>query len=698
MGSNAAMRQFLRSLCDFSQWEYAVFWKLDRMLLTWEDGYCGYPKPGEFIEKKSDNGCITESSLEYPIGQAVASMSHLVYSFGEGRAVGKVASTGKPRWDSLDDFNSMVLPEYANEWLNQFAVGIKTILLVPVVPHGVVQLGSLAMVSEDSELVGYVKDTFNILQHVSAASLSFTCISDLLASATSSTMTVSMQNLTESSYCTSYMVNTFQSELLSKTDDVTINDTTSHFMDEDNPHVLDSLSSLEFDALSVATAMLSYPENQFSDPSHFRMMGGNVSDLPYLGEDMIHSSDCGLTELMSMNFRSLDDLIDQTYKETTSKEIEHESVCHSLNFPLNSELHEALGPALQKRCKDSCSDVCSSSNLIRHAEFTGDINPSVNVSSPRLKRRGGEHHTVVSNVSNSIGSPTASERNFAASCQTQSQSGENSSRWSYIRSDSISRNEVLPNSPLEPLPKTKLINENQKKKVGYKQSRKGGKLSNTDRRKSKLGDAQKPRPRDRQMIQDRVKELRQLVPSGAKCSIDALLDQTVKHMLFLRSVTDQAEKLEQCINQKVSVKKNIKSCQTPDRQNGSSWAVEVGSQFGLCPIVVKDLDHQGHMLIEMICEKHSLFLEIAQVIRNSKLTILKGVMEDRSDEMWAHFIVENRDQIQFRGSLDKLLKWYQWIAKYPTLKRLVDDMGFEEFLSIKAGNSDNRLIHALVEW
>ncbi|KAF6165942.1 hypothetical protein GIB67_012839 [Kingdonia uniflora] len=37
------------------------------------------------------------------------------------------------------------------------------------------------------------------------------------------------------------------------------------------------------------------------------------------------------------------------------------------------------------------------------------------------------------------------------------------------------------------------------------------------------------------------------------------------------------------------------------------------------------------------------------------------------------------------------------IVLYLTLKKLVDDIGFEEFSLIKAGNSDNRLIHALLE-
>ncbi|KAF6171153.1 hypothetical protein GIB67_013296 [Kingdonia uniflora] len=44
-----------------------------------------------------------------------------------------------------------------------------------------------------------------------------------------------------------------------------------------------------------------------------------------------------------------------------------------------------------------------------------------------------------------------------------------------------------------------------------------------------------------------------------------------------------------------------------------------------------------------------------------------------------------------------VLKWYRWIAVYPTLKKLVDGMGFADFCSINAGNLDNRLIHALVE-
>lgn len=107
-------------------------------------------------------------------------------------------------------------------------------------------------------------------------------------------------------------------------------------------------------------------------------------------------------------------------------------------------------------------------------------------------------------------------------------------------------------------------------------------------------------------------------------------------------------------------------------QNGTSRGFEIGSELQICPIVVEDLQHPGHMLIEvcwccmtpkfvnfsnthsfiaecfnqllcpfqMLCDEHGLFLDIAQAIRRLELTILKGVMETRSSNVWAHFVVE----------------------------------------------------------
>ncbi|KAG0457176.1 hypothetical protein HPP92_022009 [Vanilla planifolia] len=162
------------------------------------------------------------------------------------------------------------------------------------------------------------------------------------------------------------------------------------------------------------------------------------------------------------------------------------------------------------------------------------------------------------------------------------------------------------------------------------------------RKRARPGESTRPRPKDRQQIQDRIKELREIVPNGAKCSIDALLDRTIKHMLFLQSVTKYADKLNQAEEPKmigddsgVVLKDNTKGV-----AGGATWAYEVEGQTMVCPIIVEDVHPTGQMLVEMLCEERGFFLEIADVVRGFGLTILKGVMEIRERKVWARFIVE----------------------------------------------------------
>ncbi|MBA0677462.1 hypothetical protein Goari_018868, partial [Gossypium aridum] len=205
----------------------------------------------------------------------------------------------------------------------------------------------------------------------------------------------------------------------------------------------------------------------------------------------------------------------------------------------------------------------------------------------------------------------------------------------------------------------------------YGETQKGPKQSSIKVRRAKPGDNPKARPRDRQLIRDRFKELRELVPNGDKYSIDGLLDQTIKHMVYLRRVTNQVEKLQQWAHREVTSRKNIRSSETKENyQLETSWGFEIGDEPNVYPIVVEDLPYPGHLLIEvcfgyhnmniyththicthwlliakyypqqMLCNEHGLFLEIAQVIRSFNLTILKGVMESYANNKWAHFIVE----------------------------------------------------------
>ncbi|KAF8379979.1 hypothetical protein HHK36_027446 [Tetracentron sinense] len=166
------------------------------------------------------------------------------------------------------------------------------------------------------------------------------------------------------------------------------------------------------------------------------------------------------------------------------------------------------------------------------------------------------------------------------------------------------------------------------------------------KRAPRPGESTRPRPKDRQQIQDRVKELREIVPNGAKCSIDALLDRTIKHMLFLQSVTKYADKLKQADEPKMIGQENgvVLKDNSSSGGGGATWAFEVGGQTMVCPIIVEDLSPPGQMLVEMLCEEQGFFLEIADIIRGFGLTILKGVMEAREEKIWARFVVEaNRD-------------------------------------------------------
>ncbi|TXG73530.1 hypothetical protein EZV62_002109 [Acer yangbiense] len=189
-------------------------------------------------------------------------------------------------------------------------------------------------------------------------------------------------------------------------------------------------------------------------------------------------------------------------------------------------------------------------------------------------------------------------------------------------------------------------------------SKRNNEMTKPNRKRLKPGENPRPRPKDRQMIQDRVKELREIVPNGAKCSIDALLERTIKHMLFLQSVTKHADKLKQTGESKII--NNEGGLLLKDNfEGGATWAFEVGSQSMVCPIIVEDLNPPRQMLVEMLCEERGFFLEIADIIRGLGLTILKGVMEARNDKIWARFAVEaNRDvtRMEIFMSLVRLLE------------------------------------------
>ncbi|KAJ0054427.1 hypothetical protein Pint_01749 [Pistacia integerrima] len=396
----------------------------------------------------------------------------------------------------------------------------------------------------------------------------------------------------------------------------------------------------------------------------------------------------------------------------------------SLKFSAGSELHEALGPAFLKK---GIYNEMESENA--EAGETMEM-PEVMSSSHLTFDSGSESllEAVVANVCQS-GSDVKSDRSFCKSRQ------------------SLLTAEKMP----EPSSQTKHTLD------------RSSEPAKNNKKRARPGENCRPRPRDRQLIQDRIKELRELVPNGSKdffswttigkgevknglyhllnidvspstlvttlshfstfqnsatasvlhtenvtdlwhcrlghlsfpvlnlitdpiCSIDSLLERTIKHMLFLQSITKLADRLSKCAESKeehIKISSVSEVCSTvvlrvdilllflrmqqkatgiqdsSNYEQGSSWAVEVGSYLKVCSIVVENLNKNGQMVVEMLCEECSHFLEIAEVIRSLGLTILKGVTEAHGDKTWICFVVE----VYVLKSIFNMQHFFTWTGK-----------------------------------
>ncbi|OAY41362.1 transcription factor LHW isoform X2 [Manihot esculenta] len=691
MGTTA-LRQLLKSLCHDSLWHYAVLWKLRHespAILSWEDGYFNYPKPREFVESckgatdifspQFETNTSSSSMEDYPVELLVADMSHLQYALGEG-VVGRVAFTRVHCWVSFSNIftgDVQLIPKCPEEWLLQFASGIKTILLVPVLPHGVLQLGSLEEVAEDVNVVANVKGRFFNLHSVTGdASTSplkeefqaepscplVSCaisIESLNAPSTTAFTSVETKDLNHSIAVTKVKLNNKNLSSASQVQPlITIEDS---FM-PDGKDLLEA--SLQYERENriyvppISPAEISAPSVSIN-ASQLEIAESKLFELSCLMEELKAYPDCNEYNLGMPGEFSNGIMSSYPAGGIVGEPSGGKATMDTNTFPEDSELHKVLGPRqTNERLWDSsflaeytCGTSC----------FTCNKDPSKKTEASWFAREGDAGYlleAVVANAcsgsddtsitSDSFKSSTTLSGNFAASSKPQNHSKastlvkNDSTPWNHLRSACVigSKNSDNPSSTLRSMMDT-IFNKEQHERVSDRAHFQKGHKATVSKRRAKPADNQRPRPRDRQLIQDRVKELRDLVPNGAKCSIDGLLDRTIRHMLYLQSVTDQAEKLRQCMHKELDGDEDWSSYDTKENcQSGTSWAYEFGNEFLACPILVEDLACPGHMLIEMLCNENCLFLEIAQVIRGLELTILKGVLESRSNNTWARFVVE----------------------------------------------------------
>lgn len=721
------LQQILRNLCFNSEWKYAVFWKLKhraRMVLTWEDAY--YENHAQ--HNPLENKCFGERLNNFSggnyshnaLGLAVAKMSCQVYSLGEG-IVGQVAATGKHRWIFANKCmtNSYSSFEYGNGWQAQFSAGIRTIVVVAVVPHGVVQLGSLNEVFEDLKLVNHIRDVFFALQDSSLCHI----YSQMQSSIDSSphlphisTRSSGSQGFTDCTHSLEQNVNKERPNILPPMFSSLhkYNNDSSYIVPlpancqrkavelvnnngrlESSMPVGDEIAKLlppkygNFNLEHQRQVQLKLPDDKewVGETNGWRdaAVGSKHNVIPYLQNvhvennsvynsacsadnnhvafscfpsDLFDSATCDTVKFDSVDYSQdgrlhMQNPSDMLLPKEPEKKLDvltessHTDTSNAFSkFSVGSELLEALGPSFFKQ-SDWEVEKAEAGTLFELPE---------GISSSHLTSDSGSEHlleAVVAKICNS--NDAKSGKSFHNSVQSLSTTKNIPEPSSLSKHTIVSAGFSIDQSSLgEEEPQYCLSSSGvcvERSSRGFsstypstcsEQVERYSEPAKTNKKRARAGENCRPRPRDRQLIQDRIKELRELVPNGSKCSIDSLLERSIKHMLFLQGITKHADKLKKCAESKLCNKETgIQGSINYDR--GSSWAVEVGSHLKVCTIIVENLNMNGQMLVEMLCEECSHFLEIAEAIRSLGLTILKGVTEAHGEKTWICFVVEGQD-------------------------------------------------------
>lgn len=620
------LHQLLRSLCFNTQWNYAIFWKLKHcapMILTLEDAYYDNSDYFDASENKYcqktleqiEGGKFTHDAL----GLAVAKMSYNAYPLGQG-IVGQVAVTGKHQWICAD-----------NNQVTSSGLSSETIVVVSVVPLGVVQLGSLIKVNEDTGVVNHIRNLFlstqdysidHIPSQIQSSLKSSSSQPDVKEKSSSDFMPACMRNKTADVLTPlqfSGRNNTTHSAYWEMGDDMVKHEGDELYSDV-SPILLQSMSD-----------MINVEHREFGEirPIITRECEGGSSGCKNMILDSEQNRSSFLNNSATNNV-GVYDLIHQSEKDSSYT---------PLKFPAGCELLEALGPSSLKGSNyfDWLAQVNQDMKIV-------DV-PDVFNTSQLTSESHPEHllEAMVANICHSSNNDVNSELSFCRSMQSALSSGKTTDASiqdvhtidhpSLVRED---KNHCLSSS-------SKVVSSTCPSACS-EQFERSSEPSKNSKKRARPGESCRPRPRDRQLIQDRIKELRELVPNGAKCSIDSLLERSIKHMLFLQSITKHADKLTKLADTKSKLHQmETDILGSSSSEQGSSWAVEVGGHLKVHSILVENLSNNRQMLIETLCEESSHFLEIAEAVRSLGLTILKGATKARDKKISICFIVEGEN-------------------------------------------------------
>ncbi|EOA26350.1 hypothetical protein CARUB_v10022732mg [Capsella rubella] len=694
MGSTS--QEILRSFCSNTDWNYAVFWKLNhrsRMVLTLEDAYY-------------DNNTIPKNmhGAHDLLGLAVAKMSYHVYSLGEG-IVGQVAVSGEHQWVFPEYYDNCHAEfEFHNVWESQMSAGIKTILVVAVGHCGVVQLGSLRKVNEDVNLVNHIRHLFlalrdpladhaaNLMQcnmnnslclpNIPSEGLHAKAFPDC-SGEVAKAMDVDESNiLTQYKTSNSLPYNTPSSSLLMENAAQVVGD-----RDVVQGSTCGSYSGVTF-GFPVDVVDAKYAShlgtNIISDASHVGMTSGckdprglDPNLQQYMKNHVLSNTSSSALAIEAERMITAHSYpgLDSTFHASpgTEKESSYQNEVLQLSENHGNKHLKESERMLERKCESSRSDALISpgytfagSELLEalgsafkktstgqedllKSENRSTIRPTDDMSHSQLTFDSGPENlldAVVANVCQSDGNArddmlsSRSVQSLLTTMEVAEPSGQKKHN-----------NVISVDSAMKQLPLVEVDTQQNSSdicgafsSIGFSSTYPSSSsdqfqtsldMPKKNKKRAKPGESSRPRPRDRQLIQDRIKELRELVPNGSKCSIDSLLERTIRHMLFLQNVTKHADKLSKSAKTKMQQKET--------GMQGSSCAVEVGGHLQVCSIIVENLNKQGMVLIEMLCEECSHFLEIANVIRSLDLVILRGITETQGEKTWICFVTESQN-------------------------------------------------------
>ncbi|ESQ50136.1 hypothetical protein EUTSA_v10001928mg [Eutrema salsugineum] len=602
------LREALRSMCVNNQWSYAVFWKIgcqNSSLLIWEECYNETASTSSVPRRGSGLGIDTQGNEKVQLLTNRMMLNNRIILVGEG-LVGRAAFTGHHQWILANSFNRDVHPpEVINEMLLQFSAGIQTVAVFPVVPHGVVQLGSSLPIMEN---LGFVNDVKGLI-------LQLGCVPGALLSEDYRTYEPAADFI---GVPVSRMIPTQSHKILQSS--AFVAETSKPHFNSAGPS--DHRSDQMFEE---ASCNLVDEQANLGD----RQQGGWQNTTGFVAAPS--NPDAWLNQNFSC-MSNVDAVEQQVPCEDSGSK-------RSLG---SDDLFDMLGLDDKNR---SCDNSWGSSQM-RTEVLTRELS-DFRIIQEMDSGFGGTDHLLDAVVSGACSSTKQISDDTSESCKTTMTKVSNSSVTtpSHSSPQGSQLHEKKQGTPVGPSPvygsqisswveqAHSLKREGSPRMIIKNETAKPA----NNRKRLKPGENPRPRPKDRQMIQDRVKELREIIPNGAKCSIDALLERTIKHMLFLQNVSKHSDKLKQTGESKIMKEEGAFG-------GGATWAFEVGSKSLVCPIVVEDLNPPRIFQVEMLCEQRGFFLEIADWIRSLGLTILKGVIETRTDKIWARFTVEaNRD-------------------------------------------------------